>query len=393
MGSFEYLPEHLPGLIVLVAVSPLLWITLSTLRSMARAGSARATRLLERCDALSFTAKAVLFATLVGALVHAAIIPTHWADERVTAILFIIDAAAFLIAFYWTFTNRNYWRSVAVATTGGTAIAYAIYILCGWETMDLVGLLTTTIEFAATLMVVSPVLSSSPSREHRVALAAIPLALATLLGTGAIAERDDGEHGPVIPRLTRDVIHVYVALSHPVVDQASFAGHNLSGRPDHMARHRHGDGAWHENGHPRLHGSADCGAAASRGLSGRPNSQGHLSVHEFGRREGCWLCPTYTDRAEDRALHQSVHLSPRGETKPRFHSGARVRQYRTWCRPLCCHVPHAARCWNLGSSATRRMLDPVARSHRPLHRGRQSRRYRAKPDHAPREASTELLHR
>ena len=186
-GILSVPSEHLPGLIVLVVVSPLLWVTLSTLRSMARAGSARASQLLKRYDALSFTAKAVLFATLVGALVHAAIIPTHWADERVTAILFIIDAAAFLVAFYWTFTNRNHWRAVSVAITGGTAIAYSIYILCGWETMDLVGLLTTTIEFAATLMVVSPVLSSSPSREHRVALAAIPLALATLLGTGAIA--------------------------------------------------------------------------------------------------------------------------------------------------------------------------------------------------------------
>ena len=50
-----------------------------------------------------------------------------------------------------------HWRLVSVAITGGTAIAYAFYILRGWETMDLVGLLTTTIEFAAALMVVSPV--------------------------------------------------------------------------------------------------------------------------------------------------------------------------------------------------------------------------------------------
>ena len=144
-------------------------------------------RFLDRYDGLSFTAKAVLFATLVGAVVHAAIVPTHWADERVTAILFIVDAVAFLVAFFWTFTSRNHWRLVAVAATGGTAVAYAFYILRGWETMDLVGLLTTTIEFAAALMVVSPVLANTPSREHRVALAALPLALVTLLGTGAIA--------------------------------------------------------------------------------------------------------------------------------------------------------------------------------------------------------------
>jgi hypothetical protein len=186
-GILSVPSEHLPGLVALVVLPLLLWVTLSSLRARAQAGSAWALRLLGRYDSLSFTAKAVLFASLVGAVVHAAIIPTHWAEERVTAILFIVDAAAFLIAFYWTFMSRNHWRLVSVAITGGTAIAYAIYILRGWETMDLVGLLTTTIEFAVALMVVSPVLSGSPSIEHRVALAAIPLALVTLLGTGAIA--------------------------------------------------------------------------------------------------------------------------------------------------------------------------------------------------------------
>ena len=82
-GIFSVPSEHLPGLVALVVLSPLLWITLSVLRAKAHAGSARALRLLDRYDALSFTAKAVLFATLVGAVVHAAIIPTHWADERV----------------------------------------------------------------------------------------------------------------------------------------------------------------------------------------------------------------------------------------------------------------------------------------------------------------------
>src|ERR1700735_978591 len=101
-GIFSVPSEHLPGLVALVVLPLLLWVTLSTLRAIAHAGSAPAFRLLDRYDGLSFTAKAVLFGTLVGAVVHAAIIPTHWAEERVTAILFIVDAAAFLIAFYWT---------------------------------------------------------------------------------------------------------------------------------------------------------------------------------------------------------------------------------------------------------------------------------------------------
>jgi hypothetical protein len=186
-GVFSVPSEHLPGLVALVVLSPLLWVILSGLRASANGGSTRALRLLDRFDGLSFTAKAMLFATLVGAVVHAAIIPTHWADERVTAILFIVDAVGFLVAFYWTFTGRRHWKLLSVAMAGGTAIAYAVYIVTGWETMDLVGLLTTTIEFAAALLVISPALSGSSSREHRVALAAVPLAFATLLGTGAIA--------------------------------------------------------------------------------------------------------------------------------------------------------------------------------------------------------------
>ena len=118
-GIFSVPPEHLPGLIALVGLSPLLWIILSSLRAKAFAGSARPRSCLDRYDALSFTARAVLFFTLVGTRRPAAIVPTHWADERVTAILFIIDAAAFLVAFYWTFTSRIHWQSLSVAMTVG----------------------------------------------------------------------------------------------------------------------------------------------------------------------------------------------------------------------------------------------------------------------------------
>ncbi|HWE68382.1 MAG TPA: hypothetical protein VG298_17215 [Acidimicrobiales bacterium] len=191
-GTFSVPSEHLPGLVVLVLVMPVLWVALSGLRALARHEWAQ--RLLARYDHLTFTAKAVLFASLVGALVHAAIVPTHWGDERVTALLFVVDAIGFALTFWWTFTSRPHWRALSVAMLGGTAGAYALYILTGWETMDLVGLLTTTIELAAALVVLSPVLTprpaDSPTGEYRLALAAIPVALVTLLGTGAIASAD-----------------------------------------------------------------------------------------------------------------------------------------------------------------------------------------------------------
>jgi hypothetical protein len=188
-GIFSVPSEHLPGLVALVVLMPALWLGLSGLRALARRGSQPVDRLLVRYDGLPFTAKTVLFGSLVGAVVHAAIVPTHWGDERVTAILFIVDVVGFALSFWWAFTSRLHWRTVSVLLLGGTAATYALYIVLGWETMDLVGLLTTTVELAAALVVLSPMVSprGSARREYWLALSAIPVALVTLLGTGEIA--------------------------------------------------------------------------------------------------------------------------------------------------------------------------------------------------------------
>jgi hypothetical protein len=179
--------EHLPGLIALVLIGPLVWIALAGLRALAARRVGWADRSQVRLDRLPFAAKVVLFGSLVGALVHAVIVPTHWGDERVTAVLFIVDTVGFGVAFWWTFTGRAHWRLVSVAMLGGTACFYAFYILEGWETMDVVGLVTTTIEAAAALVVLSPAASPTAARQYALALGAVPVALVSLLGTNLIA--------------------------------------------------------------------------------------------------------------------------------------------------------------------------------------------------------------
>ncbi|HEX4127985.1 MAG TPA: hypothetical protein VHX67_10440 [Acidimicrobiales bacterium] len=186
-GVLSVPDEHLPGLIALVLIGPVVWMALAGLRSLAARRVGWADRAQQRLDGLPFAAKVVLFGTLVGALVHAVIVPTHWGDERITAILFIVDTAGFALAFWWTFTARAHWRLVSVAMLGGTACFYAFYILRGWETMDLVGLVTTTIEAAAALVVLSPAGSPAVARQYALALAAVPVALVSLLGTNLIA--------------------------------------------------------------------------------------------------------------------------------------------------------------------------------------------------------------
>jgi hypothetical protein len=188
-GVLSVPDEHLPGLIALVLLGPAIWLALAGLRALDARQVGWAQRAQRRLDALPFAGKVVLLGTLVGAVVHAVIVPTHWGDARVTAILFIVDTVGFAVAFWWTFTARRHWQLVSVAMLGGTACFYALYILTGWENMDLVGLVTTTVEAAAALIVLSPVAagSASAARQHAVALAAVPVALIALLGTNIIA--------------------------------------------------------------------------------------------------------------------------------------------------------------------------------------------------------------
>ena len=179
--------EHLPGLVALVLVGPVVWLALASLRALAVRGVPWAVRLSRRLHALPFAARVALFATLVGAVVHAVIVPTHWGDARVTAILFVADTICFAVAFWWMLTARHHWRVVAAAMLGGTACAYALYILKGWETMDLVGLVTTSIEAAGAIVLLSPAALDVPARQRVVALAAVSGALVSLLGTNVIA--------------------------------------------------------------------------------------------------------------------------------------------------------------------------------------------------------------
>ena len=89
-----------------------------------------------------------------------------------------------------------------------------------------------------------------------------------------------------------DVINaIHVTFSYVVIDQNAFAGYNLSRRTDYMARHHYVDGAWHEDGDPRLHDAAERRRATGRCLTSGPNRQSRRSVQEFGRRQGGRLCP------------------------------------------------------------------------------------------------------
>ena len=188
-GALSVPLEHLPGLVVLVALPIVVWIAIYAVGALRKRGVAWAEVVGQRFERMSFSARVALFASLAGAVVHAALVPTHWTAAHLTALLFIADTVGFAITFVWILTARRYWHSVALAMLGGTTAGYAWYLLTGRETLDLVGLLTTTVELAAALVMVSTAsaaVGSRRSRERWIA-AAVTVALLSLLGTSAIA--------------------------------------------------------------------------------------------------------------------------------------------------------------------------------------------------------------
>ncbi|HEY6317103.1 MAG TPA: hypothetical protein VI462_04350 [Acidimicrobiia bacterium] len=189
-AAFSVSAEHLPGLVALVALPLAVWALLCGVHALADRRVGWADRLVARLDSLSLGARAALLGALVGATVHAAIVPTHWHDARLTAILFVVDTAGFVVAFAWTLLGRRHWQLVSVAMLGGTVGLYAWYLLTGRETLDLVGLVTTAVELTAALVVLAPAASLHrlhPTGQRWVAAAAVPVSVLSLLGIGAIA--------------------------------------------------------------------------------------------------------------------------------------------------------------------------------------------------------------
>jgi len=190
-GVLSVPAEHLRGLIWLVAAPITVWLVVCGAQALASRGNVTMGRFVRRLGELSIAAQAALFASLVGAGVHAALVSTHWTEDRTRAMLFLVDTLAFLVAIGWTFLLRPGWRLVNLVVLFGTVGAYAVYLLKGWEALDLVGLLTTTIELSVALVLLDPLqpaVGPARTRERWVAAAAIPVALVSLLGTGAVAQ-------------------------------------------------------------------------------------------------------------------------------------------------------------------------------------------------------------
>jgi hypothetical protein len=136
---------------------------------------------------LSFPAKVSVVAMVIGATVHAAIVPTHWGDERVLAVFFILDTLGFIGAAAWTIASRPHWQFVSAAMLGGTVAGYAFYLAKGWETADLVGMTVSFIELSAffLLLLAGHTAFTDPVRRNRLVLSSFGASTVFIIGTVA----------------------------------------------------------------------------------------------------------------------------------------------------------------------------------------------------------------
>jgi hypothetical protein len=154
-GILSVPDEHLPGLVALIAVPLVLLVAWLTVRALASRNVHWAEAARRGFDQLSSPARVTLFGVLIGAIVHVALVPTHWSDAHNVALLFIVDTVGFAVAIAWILLRRRNWAAVSAAMLLGTVAVYAWYLLTGREDPDLVGLLTTGVELAAGLVAAS----------------------------------------------------------------------------------------------------------------------------------------------------------------------------------------------------------------------------------------------
>jgi hypothetical protein len=188
-GILSIPAEHVPGLIALIAFPLAAWCVIAAIRAGANRGYRPFAVVQARLDSLSFEGRVTLVALLVGAVVHAAIIPTHWGDSRVLALLFVVDVVGFLAASAWLVLQRPHWRVVAFGMLVGTAAGYVFYALKGWETPDPVGMITTAVELTAGLVLLMPAaaVSATPMGRRWTLMASIPIAAITVLGAAVLS--------------------------------------------------------------------------------------------------------------------------------------------------------------------------------------------------------------
>jgi hypothetical protein len=145
IAALLYLPIVITGLLL-------------ALESGTRAGIPAAMRLRNAFIDSSSSARTAAFGMAISATIHLALAPSHWAEDHVRTVLFVLDGIALTaVAISALLLPRSAWRVAAVALLSADVVAYFGYVLAGGEQLDAVGIATKLVE----LVVIGVVLVGS----------------------------------------------------------------------------------------------------------------------------------------------------------------------------------------------------------------------------------------
>ena len=186
-GFLGVAPEHTLGLLAALLALPSIWLALVCVRYLAGHGSPFARHWRAAYLAAPLTQRTAAGAMAVSGFIHLGLIPAHLRGEPGTALLFLLNAAAFLFLAAGAFTLRR-WHRAAAALLILTVFAYLWYLLSGREGPDQLGIVTPAIEIVALGLVVMSqgTVDGLPASLRCLALTAGSVAALTLV-TGALA--------------------------------------------------------------------------------------------------------------------------------------------------------------------------------------------------------------
>jgi hypothetical protein len=89
---------------------------------------------------------------LATADIHLTLVPVHLVEQPITGVLFLIDGIALTAVALAAFATPR-WRAPAITLLVANVLAYALYLVAGWEGADIVGVATKLVELAGIVVV------------------------------------------------------------------------------------------------------------------------------------------------------------------------------------------------------------------------------------------------
>jgi hypothetical protein len=146
--------DHAVALMALLYLPVVIMAVLVALEIGARAGLEAAADLRRAYLNSPPTVRLAALGMVISATIHLALAPSHWAEDHVRSVLFVLDGIGLSgVAIAGLALRLPAWRVAAVGLLGAEICAYLGYVVAGVEQLDAVGIATKLVELAAIAVV------------------------------------------------------------------------------------------------------------------------------------------------------------------------------------------------------------------------------------------------